>query len=154
MWKCRLYEILFSLFPVRAWQDSLIQRHFDRCPACQKKLAGMEEIQSVLLSEDEIGDRMDAWPEFTKAIEEKRGKEKCLRPPYWRLVYGVMVMITVVIAGAWFMFVTKPERVSDLPERFKINYIRIEDKPARAFLFQPKDSNMIFVWAEKNTKGE
>lgn len=152
MGKCRLYEVIFSIFPLKSWQDFIIRRHFDGCPSCQKRLAGMEEAQSVLLPEGVTKNRKDFWPEFAQAVEENN--KKLVRPPHWRLVYGAVALMAVIIAGAWFMFVTKTERVSDLPDRFKINYIRIEDKPARAYLFQPKDSKMIFVWAEKNTEGE
>jgi hypothetical protein len=152
MGKCRLYEILFSIFPLKSWQDFIIRHHFDVCPSCQKRPALVEEVRSALLSEEEMQNRKDFWPEFAQAFEES--KKKLVRPPHWRLIYGTVALTAVIIAGAWFVFVTKPERVSDLHDRFKINYIRIEDKPARAYLFQPQDSNMIFVWAEKNTVGD
>ena len=154
MRKCELYELLFALFPVKVWQNFLIHAHFNRCPSCQKKLVQVKEAQSVLLSPEEIKHKLDFWPEFAKAAREERREEKLIRPRHWRLVYGAVILIAVIIAGAWFMFVTKQERVSGTSEGFKINYIRIEDKPARAYLFQPKDSNIIFVWAEKTIEGE
>jgi len=38
----------------------------------------------------------------------------------------------------------------DITSPFQIKYIRIYDKPARTYLFQLQDSNMIIIWAEKN----
>lgn len=154
MWKCKLYELLFDLFPVKVWQNFLIQGHFDGCSSCQKKLVQMKSVQSVLLSPEEIKHKLDFWPEFTRAAKEERREDKLNWPRHWRLVYGTVGLIAVIIAGAWFMFVAKQERVSEISESFKINYIRIEGRPARAYLFQPMDSDMIFVWAEKNIEGE
>lgn len=154
MGKCKLYEILFNLFPVKSWQDFIIRHHFDGCPSCQKRLALVDEVRSVLLATDKIKNIEDFWPEFTRSVKEGTKKEKFILRPLQRWAYGAVALIAVIIAGAWFMFIAKPAGVSDFPERFKINYIRIEDKPARAYLFQPKDSNTIFVWAEKDTEGE
>jgi hypothetical protein len=52
------------------------------------------------------------------------------------------------------MNVPSSRKSPDLAERFQINYIKIDNKPARAFLFQLQESNMIFIWAEKINEGE
>ena len=46
------------------------------------------------------------------------------------------------------------EGINEGKLHFRINYIRIENKPAQAYIFQPQDSHMIIVWAQKNSSGE
>jgi len=38
--------------------------------------------------------------------------------------------------------------------QLQIDYIRIGSETARAYVFQPQDSNMTLVWVEKNGEGE
>ena len=37
----------------------------------------------------------------------------------------------------------------DLVESFQINYIRVENKPAHAYIYWPQGTEMVIVWAEK-----
>jgi len=58
----------------------------------------------------------------------------------------VVVMVAVLIYKTF-----TPSRIQqkELTKTFQINYLKIENEPAQAFIFQPKDSDLIIIWAEK-----
>jgi len=120
---------------------------------CQKKLASIEEVNSFLIEESKAGSIEGLWPEIKKKLnQEKRKKQRSL---WFRLrwAFGAASFLIAAAAGIWFyrtLTLDKASLKENLVERFQINYIRIENKPARAFLFQPQGSEMIVVWAEKN----
>ncbi len=39
----------------------------------------------------------------------------------------------------------------DQAERFRINYLRVENKPVQAYLYRPGESDLIIVWVQKPT---
>ncbi len=153
MFRCKAINFLFIILPLKCWRDFLIRRHIQECPECQKKLAGVEEVKPFLIQEEEVGGLEGLWPEIkTKLSQEKRKKLRPLRPRL-RWAFRAVGLFVAIAAGIWLYRIftlDKSPLKESLVERFQINYIRIEDKPARAFLFQPHDSEMIFVWAEKN----
>jgi hypothetical protein len=77
-----------------------------------------------------------------------------MRRKWW---YSLAGALTVILAGA-LIYLGVDHRKSGTeihnPESFCIQYIKVNDQPAQAFLFQPKDSDMIFVWAEKKSYKE
>jgi len=106
-----------------------------------------------LIEESKAGSIEGLWPEIKKKLnQEKRKKQNSL---WFRLrwAFGTASFLMAAVAGILFYRTITLDKASlkeNLVERFQINYIRIENKPARAFLFQPYDSEMIVVWAEKN----
>ncbi|MBE0460061.1 MAG: hypothetical protein IBX60_00235 [Candidatus Aminicenantes bacterium] len=116
-------------------------------------MASIEEVKPFLIEESEAGSIEGVWPEIKKKLnQEKRKKPRSL---WFRLkwAFGIASFLIAAAAGIWFyrtLALDKTYLKENLVERFQINYIRIENKPARAFLFQPHDSEMIVVWAEKN----
>ena len=70
---------------------------------------------------------------------------------------GLAGTVTVFLAGLLIFFrlgQRRPDQENAYPESFRIQYIKVHDQPAQSFLFQPKDSNMVFVWAEKKLHKE
>ena len=157
MSNCRLVEFLFTVLPLKKWQDFLILRHMQDCPRCQEKLADRDDVLGLMIREEHIIDDGILWGGFESKLKDKQLNGKPIRSPRWKWAYGIVAAF-VIIAG---IFVVSnisqwrngrgEEMASD---HFQINYIRIEGEPAQTFLFKPQGTDMIIVWAQKNTTGE
>jgi hypothetical protein len=154
MIKCKVVNFLFSFIPLKRWQDFLLRHHIQRCPSCQKKMAGAEQVRALFIQEGEMESVPGLWPAVRMRLGERRVKEGFgLRRLAW--VAGAAGLLAAVAASVW-LFISPGRHPSSerLAERFQINYIRVESGPARAYVFKPYDSNMIFVWAEREAKEE
>jgi len=156
MRRCKLVELAMAVLPFRAWQDVLIRRHFMKCPACRAKLADAEETRSLLISERDVGEIADFWPDVESAIKGK--PRKAAGPGFGRWARFLRAAGAAAAAAllVW-LFIGPGGRLverNELEETdFRLHDIRIEDKPARAYVFQPQDSNIVIVWAEKAEEG-
>ncbi len=153
MFRCRMISFFFSIFPFKIWQDFLLQEHIQNCSACQRNLVSLEETKSLLIQEGEVGRLEDLWPKVKLQITKEIRKERLFRAPRWAWAVGATFLLIAIVLGIWFYQLAPPGKTpeADIISPFQIKYIRIYDKPARTYLFQPKDSNMIIIWAEKNT---
>lgn len=154
MIKCKVVNFLFSFIPLKRWQDFLLSHHIQRCPLCQKKMASAEEVKSLFIQEGDVESVPGLWPAVRMRLGEGRVKESFgLRRLAW--IAGAAGLLAVIAASVW-LFISPGRNTSDerLAERFQINYIKVGSGPARAYVFKPYDSNMIFVWAERETKEE
>ncbi|MCK4336993.1 MAG: hypothetical protein KAX11_03550 [Candidatus Aminicenantes bacterium] len=100
-------------------------------------------MKRLLVSEENIAAKIDKMPPLL------------LMRRKWR--YSLAGAMTVILAGALiYLGVDHKKSGTEIsnPESFRIQYIKVNDQPAQAFLFQPKDSDMVFVWAEKNLHKE
>ena len=151
MFRCRMVNFLFSIFPLKIWQDFLLLKHIQNCPACQENLASLEETRSLLIQEGEVGNLEGLWPKVKVQLTKEKRKEKFFRLPRWGWTVGAAGLLIALILGVWlFRSANIGKRSEELDRPFQIKYIRVHDKPARAYLFQPQDSNMIIIWAEEN----
>jgi len=151
MFRCRMVNFLFSIIPLRIGQDFLLRKHIRNCASCQENLASLEEIKSLLIQEAEVGDLEGLWPKVEVQLAKEERKEKVFCLPRWGWAVGAAGLLVAIILGVWLFwsdYFGKPSEQLDRP--FQIKYIRVHDKPARAYLFQPQDSNMIIIWAEEN----
>ncbi|NIM90477.1 MAG: hypothetical protein GTO17_05960 [Candidatus Aminicenantes bacterium] len=151
MFRCRMVNFLFSIFPLKIWQDFLLRKHIQDCSCCQENLASLEEAKSLLIQEGEVGDLEGLWPKVKVQLAEEERKEKYFRLPRWGWAVGAAGLLVAIILGVWLFWSARLGKPSEEPgSPFQIKYIRVHDKPARAYLFQPQDSNMIIIWAEEN----
>jgi hypothetical protein len=157
MSRCKIVWYAFSLGPVKIWQDFLIRVHIEKCPECQKKLISREAVQGITIREFQCGDADSLWNGFEQKVRRANENNRHVFGPFRRWVYAMAVLLLFVATAIWFV-VSPPLRKArieeSLNEHFRINYIRVEDKPAQAYVYQPQDSNMIIVWAQKNFRGE
>ena len=151
MFRCKIIDFLFRIFPVKFWQDYLIRRHIQECRDCADKLANVEETKALLVQESEVEGLEGIWPAVR---DESKKEERAARLSLWprlRWAVGAAAMVTVVVIGIWIysILIKKVPLEEPFVEKFKVNYINIENRPAKAYVYQPHGSDMIIVWAEK-----
>jgi len=157
MSRCKIFGCAFSLIPLKKWQDYLIRFHIERCPNCQKTLVSREAVQGITIQESQCVDTESLWDGFEEKVREEKRNKPHIFSPRWGWAYGIAVVLVLVAATIWLVLSPQFRRIQveeSLNEHFRINYIRIENEPAQAYVFQPQDSHMIIVWAQKIISGE
>lgn len=152
MIRCKLINLLFRVFPVRAFQGLLIKNHFEICPKCQNSLAKQEEAKLLLVKEEKDSEMALLWPGIREKICEDRGRKSRISfIPRWKWALSLASLAVFVLIGFWYINLSNSTELAlqqDLDQPFKINYIKVEEKPAGAYVHEPQDSEMIIVWAE------
>jgi len=157
MFRCKIFGYAFSLVPVKKWQDFLIRSHMERCLNCQKTLISIKDVQGITIQESQCWDSDSLWNDFEEKVREVKSDNQHVLRPRWNWAYGVALLLLLGVATIWFVLspqFRKTQIEESLSGHFRINYMRIENEPAQAYLFQPQDSHMIIVWAQKNISGE
>jgi hypothetical protein len=157
MSRCKIFEFAFALLPLTKWQDFLLRMHMEKCPKCQETLITQEGVQKITIQETQCGDSDSLWDGFEDKVREAKSAEQQVLSPRLGWTYGIAVVFMIGAAALWFVLspqFRKTRIEESLNGHFKINYVRIENEPAQAYLFQPQDSHMIIVWAQKNIRGE
>jgi hypothetical protein len=157
MSRCKIIEYAFSFVPLKKWQDFLIRSHMERCPFCQKTLISREDVQGIAVQESHCVAAESLWDGFEDKVQEARTDRPQIFRPRWNWAYGIAAVLMLISVAVW--FISSPQsRKSQVEEtlngHFRINYIQVENRPAQAYIFKPQDSQMIIVWAQKNTSGE
>jgi hypothetical protein len=157
MLPCKTVEWLYEALPIDAWRAWLVRRHMEKCPACGKKLLGLEEARALLagpVSPDEwtglrhrlIGIR-DAQPTGRRSrVGSSMGWFRIWAP-------RAIMLLALLIAGFWLVRESGREvslaDAAHVLERFELDYVRVGGQPAEAIVYQPQGTDMIIVWAEK-----
>lgn len=153
MLRCKAVKYLFSVFPFPFWQDFLIRMHVQKCETCMRQIASRDEVKALIVQEDDVVDFRDLWPAVKSGIVAKKQEKKTAISLYKKWVYATAGLVALVLVGFLFYSLLIQNGILTDHERdaeFQINSIRVGDKPATPFLYQPKDSDMILVWAEKS----
>jgi hypothetical protein len=157
MLRCQIIDFLYAILPLKITRDFLLRRHIEKCPFCQAKLAGREAAKSLMLTENDISVQPSLWPQVKARLmtpKEDRLKEKQLRgQKRWRWAAAAAGLLIVGVTSFWLFKDFRPEKMrtgKEAAERFRINYIRVEDQPAQAYLYQPSESDLIIIWIQKS----
>jgi hypothetical protein len=153
MLRCKVTHLLISLFPFHFWQDFLIRSHIQKCEACMSRVASRDEARALIIQEDDVGNFRDLWPAIKTGVVEKKPEKKAILTLNRRWIFAAASIVGVFLVGILLYSILF--QIGSLSEqegeaRFQINSIRVGDEPATPFLYQPKDSDMILVWAEKS----
>ena len=156
MFRCKMIVFLVRAFPMKSWQDFLIRLHIQKCPACQAQLASAEEARLFLIQEGEVGSTGRLWPAIKARLSDRKELERIVLRPRprrrWAWTAGIAALVVAVVLGIWLYTVLIPVKTpgdEDLVERFQINYIRVENKPVHTYVYWPKGTEMVIIWAEK-----
>jgi hypothetical protein len=155
---CKTIKFLFDLLPLKFWRGYLIRRHIEKCPVCEKKLIQREATRTLLAQED-AGGPAGLWPGIRaglkKPAEETRRWQSTART-WRRWALGAAGLLIAVLAGFWIYQGSQSGRIQSRDEtgrEFQIQYIKVGNAPARPFVYQPQDTNIIIIWAEKTLNG-
>ena len=154
---CGWVEFLMRVLPFNLWRDYLIRSHVENCPHCQAGLLNRQEARSLMITEDDIGARINLWPKVRGEIQKQNPDRFPLLMMRRRWRYGLAGALLVFLVGVWLftpLFREKGGPVEYAQKGFQIQYIKVGNRPARTFQFQPANSDMIFVWAEKESTEE
>jgi anti-sigma factor RsiW len=156
---CKTINFLFDLLPLKIWRGFLIRRHVESCPACQDRLAAREEGKALLVQAEDVEALSGLWPEVRLKLSQVCGQKQTRKPMARfarRWAIGAAGLLIAVLTSVWLYRGYEPERIQqgdEVGRRFQIQYLRVEDKPALSFVFQPQNSNIIIIWAEKIYNG-
>jgi hypothetical protein len=152
----RIIDLVYAILPAKLCKNHVIGRHVDHCPACQAKLAQKEEVRSLFVQADEVSGLDYMWPAIQQKLDKSKVKEGTVQffaKPAKQWAATAAALMLVALVGFWLFRNYKPKGIpiTEEAQGFKLDYLKIENQPARIFLFQPQDSNIVIVWAEKNT---
>jgi hypothetical protein len=118
-------------------------------------LATLEEARRATISADQLKDVKDFWPGFAAAVRQEQGKTH-VRPaarPAWRWALGTAGLLAVVGIVIFVPMLSHkeppPAAGVESPLPFRIDSVMIEEKPAQAFVFHTQDSDITYVWVER-----
>ncbi len=156
---CKAVNFLYDLLPLKIWRGFLIRGHVDGCPACEKRLAAREEVKALLVQAEDMEGLGGLWPETRLKLESACVQKQPRKPLVgltWRWAIGLTGLMIAVFTCLWLYLGYEPDRIQQGDEagrRFQIQYLRVGDEPALSFVFQPQNSNIIIIWAEKTISG-
>jgi hypothetical protein len=122
-----------------------------------RRLANKEEILPLLLEENESEFLKNLWPRVHAGISDGGQEERYYPHSKWKWALVAAGMMIILLSGIWFFNFFDMNKASvdrEFIDPFRINYVSIDNKPARAYVFKGPDSNMTFVWVEEKDKGE
>ena len=152
MIRCKIINLLFRVFPLRAFQGFLIKNHHEKCPDCQNSLAKIEETRLIVVKEQKSGEQVSLWPGIREKICEN--SEEKIKTPFilqWKWALSAASLTVFILTGFLYLNRTKSTEMAfqqDLNESLQINFLKVREQPAEPFLYEPQDSEMIIVWAE------
>jgi predicted anti-sigma-YlaC factor YlaD len=154
MLRCNIIHFLMSVFPLKIWQGLLIHSHVDKCETCRGKLASLDEVKTSLYQESDVENFREIWPDVKAVIIDKKAEKKAFFPTWLKWASATAGFVTLILAGVLFYSILIRNggiAEKNRGEYFRINSISVGDEPATPFLYQPQDSDMIIVWAEKSS---
>ncbi|MBP1767297.1 MAG: hypothetical protein H6P98_1412, partial [Candidatus Aminicenantes bacterium] len=72
----------------------------------------------------------------------------------WAWALGTAGLLALAIIGVFFFAPSPPADVLSSGVKLRVNYVRMYEVPAQAFIFRTQDANSTFVWVEKPKPGE
>ena len=154
MRSCLLIDFL-SGFP-GGLLDAVVAAHCEKCQSCRARLAGREEARGLLTGEGAAALSESLRERIVRAAVGAAGgaaqaaPRPAVRPAglrAWALTVAAAVVI--ISAGLWLWRQAGPGTPAPA-ERFEIDRVKVRGGAATAYIYQPRGSDTIFVWAEKN----
>lgn len=162
---CKLYKLLYHLFPFKSLQSFLIEKHFAVCSHCQKDIEIEGQLKNILAIPSWIEKEESVWPEIKERIYSQRKESfKADKTPVlfflkkWK--WAAVGLILVVALGLILMVQINYQRKSDEAEIFAketprvvIKHAKIKGKKARPYIYQTPEISFIWFSEAKNDGG-
>jgi hypothetical protein len=153
---CRTVDRLYAAVPLRPFRDWLIRVHMDRCPRCQARLLSRDEAKSLLVAPEQVGGPEALW----RRIAREAGRARpvpAMRPSGASLAFrwASVASLAAAVALTGFWLLREIERpgagtgAAAPAERFEIAYINVGGAPAQTFVYRPRGTDTVLVWASK-----
>lgn len=154
-------------FAVRIWPagggQSLLWRHIEGCPACQSRLAGLEETRRCLVRPEDVGRLDRIWPEVSRkvrstAVEPLVPLFRRTGNLFWRwaaAVAGIGCAAFLTFAAVRFLgsgTETIQARIEAAGAPLRIHYARVDGHPAETFIVDLPADRMVVVWVAKRSE--
>ena len=162
---CRLYKLLYKLFPVKSFQSFLIKKHFSICSSCQKETEIESQLKNVLAAPSWIAKEESIWPQIREKLYSQRKKtlkaERTFQPFFlkkwkWAAVGLVLVVAVGVVLLVQINYQKKSAEeealVRETP-RVVIEHAEINGKKARPYIYQTPEISFIWFSEIKNNGG-
>jgi hypothetical protein len=162
---CRLYKLLYKLFPIKSIQSFLIEKHFSVCSSCQKETEVESQIKNVLAAPSWIEKEENIWPQIREKLYSQRKKqikaETALKPFFIQKWKWAAISLVLVIAIGLILLVqinyqrksAEEEALLEDTPRVVIKHAEIEGKKARAYIYQTPEISFIWFSKIKNNGG-
>jgi hypothetical protein len=156
MVSCKLAEFFYGLVPLAGFRNFLLRVHMEGCPFCEKSLVSRDQARTLFVGPEGLETDPDLWTRIrARSADERTGpRGRRLRLEWATGAAGVLVL---AVAGFWLLRNVGPNGAGSgsgpIVDRFEIESINVGGAPAQAYVYQPGDTDMIFVWAEKSDQG-
>lgn len=155
--KCKVYSWIFGFLPVVRWKSALIEKHFQFCEHCRKKLAPDTEIKKTLVRAEDLLKIPDLWPDIWKSIGFPAKKQKSVFKKMRLFLLPGFRWTAIAVAFTGFVLLIsillfKPESSQDRRETSKkifVKSIKLNDHPAKTFFFQSSEPNRLIIWVKE-----
>jgi len=146
--------MVIRLLPFNSGLSLRFRRHLEQCPECQGELADIQEARASTIGQEDIGASRDFWPAFALSLERPKPRRHVGAGLGWAWALGTAGLLALAITGAFFLIPFSRQEVLSSGVKLRVNYVRMYEKPAQAFIFQTQEANSTFVWVEKLKTGE
>lgn len=147
-------QVFIRLLPFRSGLSSRLRRHLEQCGECQGRMADIQEARAATISKNDLGKVGDFWPRFALSLEKPKSGKHFGAQLGWSWALGTAGLLALAIIGAFFLVPSSPQEVLSSGVKLRVNYVRIYEEPAQAFIFHTQDENATFIWVEKQKSGE
>jgi hypothetical protein len=149
-------------WPPGRWRDG-IWRHIDRCPACQSRLAGLEEARRCLVRAEDVGRLDEIWPAVRRKVQS--ASPEPLAPVFRRTGNRIWRWGAAAAGIGWAAFLilsavrflgpgsgTIQARLEAVEKPLRIHYALVDGLPAETFIVDLPADRMVVVWVEKRAE--
>lgn len=150
----RWVQVFIRLLPFRSGLSSRLRRHLEQCGECQGRMADIREARAATISKNDLGRVDDFWPRFALGLERPKSGKHFGAKLSWSWALGTAGLLALAIVGLFFLVPSSRQEVLSSGVKLRVDYVKIYEEPAQAFIFQTQDANSTFVWVEKQKTGE
>lgn len=163
--KCNTYKRLYKLFPIIRWRAFLLDRHVSRCPLCLEEFAGEDQIDSIGITPGTVEialkkEGVDLWSRVEERLIEVENKHdihstarRKIVPPKrawgWALAGTAALVLAILIPIAIQQDPGGRESIEAQDKKITINFVTVENRPAKTIYFQPENKDRLIVWIKK-----
>ena len=155
---CRIVDALYAAVPFKGFRGWLIRIHVEKCASCQARLVGRPEALSLFVRPEEAAVPDRVWAKIAPCLESLRAEAapspRAAGAALWAWAAGAASLLVTAVVSFWLLGGVRSAPPGagagspQAPVRFEMNYVKVGGAPARTFVYQPKDSDVIIVWAE------